>query len=76
MKPEPFYYEPRKVWLLPITHAQADDLFRDTQLWYRWQAKSPWCQDVPSEYYVNNKPSGSVCEGFALEVDAPDEEDT
>lgn len=65
----PFYYEPEKVWLLPITLQQADELFRDAKLWYKTNLRNSWTRDSVK----NNLPS---VDGpnilYAIEVGEPD----
>jgi len=77
---EPFYLDSAGVWLLPITHEQADDLFRDAKLWFF--SVNKWFVDDPPSYYdrVGMKPSGYNVDTYAIEVSsdscdlgAPDE---
>lgn len=70
----PFYYEPRNVWLIPVTVQQADDLFRDAKLWYAHVGLNSWYED-PSRYESKDfsRPSSYRHVAYAIEVGAPDD---
>lgn len=79
MTTKPFYYKPKKVWLLPITNKQAGELYKDAKIWYTNNAPiGYWWEDNWDYALSNSYPNPSSFKGcqFSIQVDPPDDEES